>query len=217
MCSRYADRNPRVKWINTAKGTQIYDGAVQQALLRDPDEIGIYIFNRWSSYAICEVVENMLAALNKALELTTDYVNAWAHTEGLGRFLQSDSMAPSASASDAGRPPVGGSLNLVHAYETAPPLVGILAVDLFRAHEDGGVRRDWSKYNLTKEIGAYRRHQMLKVGMRGPEDYRASTIGGKFYDLTTPRNKALVKQKLMESISEVSDVEGDIEGSSSSG
>lgn len=122
----------------------------------------------------------------------------------------------SASASDAGRPPVGGSLNMVHAYESAPPLVGILTVEMFRAHEDGGTRRDWSKYNLTKEISAYRRHQMVKVGMRGPEDYGASTIGGKFYDLNAPRNRALVKQKLMESTSEVNDVDSDTEGTSQS-
>lgn len=60
MCLRYADRNPEHTWINTRKGHRIWEEAVAQVFLRDPDEFGVYIYNRWNSYAICEVLENLV-------------------------------------------------------------------------------------------------------------------------------------------------------------
>ena len=41
---------------------------------------------------------------------------------------------------------------------------------------------------------------MVKVGLFGPEDYNGSSIGGKFYDLTAPRNAALVRQMRQEAM-----------------
>lgn len=105
----------------------------------------------------------------------------------------------SASSNKHQRPSRGVSnLNMIHAYESAPPLVGVLTLELLRAHEEGGTPRDWSKYDLKKEISAYKRLQAIKVGVFGPEDYGGSTIGGKFYDLSAPRNRALVREKRKE-------------------
>ena len=106
-----------------------------------------------------------------------------------------------------------GKLNMIHAYESAPPLWGHITLESLRAHEEGGTRRDWSRFDLKKEISAYRRHVMVKVGLCGPEDYRGSTIGGKFYDLTAPRNKALVSQKKREA----SELEKDLDDGESVG
>ena len=116
----------------------------------------------------------------------------------LDKALNASDAGNSTSASDVGRGPKGDRLNMIHAYESTPPLCGEITLESLRAHQEGGTRRDWSRYDLKKEISAYRRHVMVKVGLFGPEDYNGSSIGGNFYDLTAPRNTALVRQRRRE-------------------
>lgn len=99
---------------------------------------------------------------------------------------------------DGGGGPKVSKLNIINAYASAPALCGEITLESLRAHKEGGTRRDWSRYDLKKEISAYRRHVMVKVGLFGPEDYNGSSIGGKFYDLTAPRNKAFVRARRRE-------------------
>lgn len=112
--------------------------------------------------------------------------------------LKASTTGKSTDATNVGIRPRGGKLNMIHAYEAAPPMVGLLTLELLRAHEEGGTRRGWSRYDIGKEVRAYRRHQMVKVGEFGPEDYGGSSIGGKFYDLIAPRNRGLVGKKMHE-------------------
>ncbi|KAI4176182.1 MAG: hypothetical protein LQ343_001226 [Gyalolechia ehrenbergii] len=277
MCGRFADRNPGYKWIVTNKASQLFREAIEQASGRDQGAYGIYLFNRWDGYGICEVVENMvglpacfgiereanakrLMLIGTALLSVIDvlishslfhsdsntkirnigfiicYYIYFAHQEhescrnneagwtrvlvqkaeehgvhieglyGIEDMINALNASPSktitsasASSNKHQRPSRGVSnLNMIHAYESAPPLVGVLTLELLRAHEEGGTPRDWSKYDLKKEISAYKRLQAIKVGVFGPEDYGGSTIGGKFYDLSAPRNRALVREKRKE-------------------
>ncbi|KAL8928870.1 MAG: hypothetical protein Q9208_001648 [Pyrenodesmia sp. 3 TL-2023] len=304
VCSRFANRNREHKWIFTKKGMNVCRDGLDQAKSRDQEIMGVFVFDRWNSYAVCEVVENMLAAFNKAVKSPDDWFTVLAHTEGLGRFLQflesdfayyydndregnakrlmligtallsaidvlkshslfnaiynteirniglvlchylqfaydqretprlneagwtrlvirraeehgiriedfygiekviSALKRPNAgnggNASDVGRLPPGGITNMVYAYQSAPPLEGILTVERVKAHEKGGTRRDWGRYDLKKETAAYRRHQMVKVGANGPEDYRGTKIGGMFYDLTGSFGTMLMREQMIE-------------------
>ncbi|KAL8656957.1 MAG: hypothetical protein Q9226_002405 [Calogaya cf. arnoldii] len=74
--------------------------------------------------------------------------------------------------------------------------LSLLAVEMVKAHEKGGTRRDWGKYDLKREVTAYRRYQMVKVGPEGPvENYGGSKIGFKFYDLTGSYGRMLVREQ----------------------
>lgn len=59
MCSRFADRNPEHKTIFTKKGMNVCRDGLDQAKSRHQEIMGVFVFPRWNSYAVCEVVENM--------------------------------------------------------------------------------------------------------------------------------------------------------------
>ncbi|KAL8847086.1 MAG: hypothetical protein Q9221_007873 [Calogaya cf. arnoldii] len=109
--------------------------------------------------------------------------------------LRKSSAGNSGNASDSGKIPPGGNQNMIYAYQSAPPLEGLLTAEKVKAHEKGGTRRDWGKYDLKKEVAAYRRYQMVKVGPEGPADYGGTRIGGKFYDLTGSYGRMLVREQ----------------------
>jgi hypothetical protein len=103
-----------------------------------------------------------------------------------------------ADVGSAGTHPKISKLNIIKSYESAPALCGLITAESLRAHKEGGTCRDWRFYDIKKEVSAYRRFVMVKVGLWGPEEYGGSGVGGKFYDLTAPRNRGLVRERRRE-------------------
>ena len=158
----------------------------------------IHFGQTWTERCRANEAGWMKVVIRKAQEHGVRIEGFYGMEKVIDKAFNSSYAGNSISASDVGRGARVGKLNMIHAYESAPALCGLITTESLRAHNEGGTRRDWSKYDLKKEISAYRRHVMVKVGLFGPEDYGGSTIGGKFYDLTAPRNAALVREKRRE-------------------
>ena len=60
MCGRYADANPEEDWIVTMKVFELHKEWGLEQFQRDPDNFRMHIFNDWSGYGACEVMENMV-------------------------------------------------------------------------------------------------------------------------------------------------------------
>ena len=76
----------------------------------------------------------------------------------IDKAINASDAGKSDSASDVRRGPKVGRLNMIHAYESAPALCGEITLESLHAHKEGGTRRDWSRYDLKKEISAYACH-----------------------------------------------------------
>ena len=61
-----------------------------------------------------------------------------------------------------------------------------------REKEAENLRRCWYSFDWETELEAYAELRSVKVGMGGPS--YGGNIGGNYYDLTTKRNKKVVKQ-----------------------
>lgn len=60
MCHRYADANPEEKLVYTKKGYELHTEWGLERMDRDQDNFKMHIFNDWSGYGTCEVMENMV-------------------------------------------------------------------------------------------------------------------------------------------------------------
>ena len=63
MCGRYADANPDENRIVTWKGFKFYTEWKAGQYLRDQASFNMHIFEDWSGYGTCEVMENMVRNL----------------------------------------------------------------------------------------------------------------------------------------------------------
>ena len=60
ICGKPADENTAYRWAVTRKGYELAAEWRVQKGKRDQDNFGMYIFNDWTAYGICEVIENMV-------------------------------------------------------------------------------------------------------------------------------------------------------------
>ena len=60
MCRRYADANPEENWIVTLKGFELHKEWGDEQYLRDQGSFKMHIFEDWSGYGNCKVMESMV-------------------------------------------------------------------------------------------------------------------------------------------------------------
>lgn len=64
LCGRYPDANPEENWIVTKRGFELHKEWRDEQYLRDQGSFKMHIFEDWSGYGTCEVMENMVRSLS---------------------------------------------------------------------------------------------------------------------------------------------------------
>ena len=79
VCGRYADANPDESRIVTKKGFELHKEWDLEQFQRDQDMFRMYIFEDWSGYGVCEVMENMVRnrVICYIVTTTTDVHSSW--------------------------------------------------------------------------------------------------------------------------------------------
>lgn len=93
MCRRPADSQPDYDWVLTKRGFEQALHWMGEREKRCQENFDLYIFNDYNGYGTQEVVENMLAAFDKAMTAEpVDLMLVWAQVEGMALFLNDDLM-----------------------------------------------------------------------------------------------------------------------------
>lgn len=92
MCGKTADGDTaHHKRVVTKRGYELATEWRVQKEKRDQEAFGMYIFNDWTGYGICEVIENMFLAFEKETkEKNREPLGLWSHIEGMALFLNDD-------------------------------------------------------------------------------------------------------------------------------